>query len=75
VLALDETILALVRDLPDEKSASLFLDGLSKEHPRAFRNLANEPGLMSDALALASWSPLLAATLEQNPEYISWLSR
>jgi len=75
VLALDETILALVRDLPDEKNASLFLDGLSKEHPRVFRNLANEPGLMSDALALAAWSPLLAATLEQNPEYISWLSR
>src|SRR2546425_13062181 len=64
-----------MRDLPDEKGASLFLDRLSKGHPRAFRNLASEPGLMSDALALAAWSPLLAATLEQSPEYISWLKR
>src|SRR2546425_12505327 len=64
-----------MRDLPDEKGASLFLDRLSKGHPRAFRNLASEPGLMSDALALAAWSPLLAATLEQSPEYISWLNR
>ena len=26
-------------------------------------------------LALAAWSPLLATTLEQNPEYVSWLLR
>jgi glutamate-ammonia-ligase adenylyltransferase len=53
----------------------LFLDRLAKEHPRAFRNLTSEPGLMSDALALAAWSPLLATTLEQSPEYLSWLNR
>jgi glutamate-ammonia-ligase adenylyltransferase len=75
VLALDETILALVQDLPDEKGARLFLDRLAKEHPRAFRKLTSEPGLMSDALALAAWSPLLATTLEQSPEYLSWLNR
>jgi len=37
--------------------------------------LARNAGLLSDALALSAWSPLLATTLEQNPEYISWLSR
>jgi glutamate-ammonia-ligase adenylyltransferase len=26
-------------------------------------------------LALAAWSPLLATTLEQNPDYVSWLKR
>jgi glutamate-ammonia-ligase adenylyltransferase len=31
--------------------------------------------LLSDALALAAWSPLLATTLEQNPDYVSWLLR
>ena len=31
--------------------------------------------MLSDALALASWSPLLGTTLEQNPSYVSWLSR
>jgi glutamate-ammonia-ligase adenylyltransferase len=75
VLALDETILALVRDLPDEKGAELFLGRLSQEHASLFRNLTREPGLLSDLLALAAWSPLLATTLEQNPEYISWLNR
>jgi glutamate-ammonia-ligase adenylyltransferase len=31
--------------------------------------------LLSDVLALAAWSPLLAATLAQNPDYLAWLSR
>jgi len=30
---------------------------------------------MADVLALAAWSPLLATTLEQNPEYLPWFSR
>ena len=75
MLAPDETILALVRDLPDEKGAQLFLDRLGQAHPPVFRKLSREPGLLSDLLALAAWSPLLATTLEQNPEYISWLNR
>lgn len=65
----------LLRDLPDENGARLFLDRLSTEQPRAFRNLTSQPALLADALALAAWSPLLATTLEQNPEYFSWLSR
>lgn len=66
---------ALVRGLPDEQSARLFLERFAKEHPRAYRNLIKEPGLLSDTLSLAAWSPLLATTLEQNPDYISWLLR
>ena len=31
--------------------------------------------MLSDTLALAAWSPLLATTLEQNPDYVSWLKR
>lgn len=65
----------LVRELPDEKGASLFLERLSKEHPRAFGKLKQERGLLADVLALAAWSPLLATTLEQNPDYLSWLNR
>ena len=34
-----------------------------------------DAGLLSDALALASWSPLLATTLAQNPDYLHWLAR
>jgi len=51
------------------------LSELSEQHPRAFRSLKSEPGLMADALALAAWSPLLSTTLLQNPDYLSWLNR
>ena len=65
----------LVRDLPDQNGARLFLDRLSNEQPRAYRSLNSQPALLADVLALAAWSPLLATTLEQNPEYFSWLAR
>src|ERR1044072_4110328 len=65
----------LLRDLPDPNSARLFLERLAKEQPRAHQKLLKQPALLADVLALAAWSPLLATTLEQNPEYFSWLSR
>jgi len=66
---------SLFRDLPDQNGARVFLQRLSQEQPRSYQSLTRDPGLLSDALALSSWSPLLATTLEQNPDYISWLSR
>src|SRR5215212_327285 len=65
----------LLRDLPDQNGASLFLERLAKEQPRAHQTLLKQPALLSDVLALAAWSPLLATTIEQNPEYLPWLSR
>src|SRR6185503_18761354 len=68
----------LLRDLPDQNGARLFLDRLANEQPRVYRSLTSQPGqraLLADVLALAAWSPLLATTLEQNPEYFSWLAR
>jgi glutamate-ammonia-ligase adenylyltransferase len=68
----------LLRDLPDQNGARLFLDRLANEQPRVYRSLTTQPGqraLLADVLALAAWSPLLATTLEQNPEYFSWLAR
>jgi glutamate-ammonia-ligase adenylyltransferase len=67
----------LLRDLPDQNGARLFLERLSNEQPRAYRSLtsASQKALLADVLALAAWSPLLATTLEQNPEYFSWLAR
>ena len=65
----------LLRDLPDEHGARLFLERLAKEQPRAHQSLLKKPALLADVLALAAWSPLLATTIEQNPEYLSWLSR
>ncbi|CAN5725442.1 bifunctional [glutamate--ammonia ligase]-adenylyl-L-tyrosine phosphorylase/[glutamate--ammonia-ligase] adenylyltransferase [soil metagenome] len=71
----DNRVESLLGDLPDQQGARLFLERLQKESPRAFKSLSREPGLLSDALTLAAWSPLLATTLEQNPDYISWLTR
>lgn len=72
---LDAKVEALISDLPDEKGARLFLDRLATEQPLTFQKLLRQPPLLSDALALAAWSPLLATTLEQNPDYVSWLMR
>ena len=74
-MTLSEQIESLIRDLPDEKGARLFLERLSNEQPRTFQTLLRDAALLSDTLALAAWSPLLATTLEQNPDYISWLKR
>lgn len=65
----------LLRELPDQNGARLFFEGLAKEQPRAHQFLLKKPALLADVLALAAWSPLLATTLEQNPDYFSWLSR
>ena len=72
---LDAKVESLIRDLPDEKGARLFLERLSNEQSRTFQTLLRDRALLSDTLALAAWSPLLATTLEQNPDYVSWLKR
>ncbi|HUQ33832.1 MAG TPA: hypothetical protein VM095_17050 [Pyrinomonadaceae bacterium] len=72
---LDEKIESLVRDLPDAAGARLFFERLQTEHPRAVKSLMRDAGLLSDVLALAAWSPLLATTLAQNPDYLTWLGR
>ncbi len=72
---IDQQLEALVRDLPDEEGARLFFDRLSREHARDAERLSRNEGQFSDALALAAWSPLLATTLSQNPEYLTWLGR
>src|ERR1051325_5756983 len=63
------------QDLPDQNGPRLFLERLAKEQPRAHQSLLKNPALLADVLALAAWSPLLDTTLEQNPEYLHWLSR
>ena len=75
VQSLNEKTEFLLRDLPDAHAAQLFLERLATEDQRAHQNLLKKPALLADVLALAAWSPLLATTLEQNSEYLSWLSR
>ena len=65
----------LLRDLPDPNNARLFLERVTNDNPRANQTLLKQPALLADVLAIAAWSPLLANTIEQNPDYLAWLSR
>jgi [glutamine synthetase] adenylyltransferase / [glutamine synthetase]-adenylyl-L-tyrosine phosphorylase len=69
---MNQSLEQLIKDLPNAESASRFFDELPiSETNKLWKN----KGLLSDVLALASFSPLLATTLLQNPNYISWLNR
>ncbi len=66
---------SLVKDLPDRESATRFLKQFTERHPAKAVKLNKNEGLLSDALTLASFSPLFATTLIQNPDYLWWLDR
>lgn len=70
-----QTVEFLLRDLPDAQGPRLALERIEKDSPRHYQQLLKQPALLADVVALAAWSPLLSTTLEQNPEYLSWLSR
>ncbi len=66
---------SLTKDLPDAESADRFLAQMSEENPSHFNKLLKNRGLLSDVLTLVSFSPLLATTIRQNPNYLWWLNR
>jgi glutamate-ammonia-ligase adenylyltransferase len=65
----------LIKGLPDPESSERFLVQLAEKHPAQERRLRKKTPLLSDILTLVSYSPLIAATILQHPEYISWLER
>lgn len=65
----------LIRDLPDPAAARRFLEQFGEKHAAAFVKLQKNEALMSDALALSAFSPLLATTMLQHPEHLWWLER
>lgn len=71
----DEKTESLIRELPDPEGARLFYERVTSAHARAARSFSRDEGLLADALTLAAWSPLLGTTLEQNPDYLTWLVR
>ncbi|MFV0389322.1 MAG: hypothetical protein ACK5NT_11275 [Pyrinomonadaceae bacterium] len=70
-----ESIESLIEHLPDPLAAQRFSDEFAEKYPAKFRHIAHNSALFSDVLALASFSPLLATTILQNPEYTVWLER
>jgi glutamate-ammonia-ligase adenylyltransferase len=65
----------LIQSLPDPESSQRFLVQLAEKHPAQERRLRKKTPLLSDILTLVSYSPLIAATILQHPEYIAWLER
>ena len=65
----------LLSSLPDPDSACRFLDQFREKDHGGAAKLEKNAALLSDVLTLASFSPLLATTLLQNPSYVSWLGR
>lgn len=65
----------IIEDLPDPESAGRFVSQLEEKHPSVALKLAKNEALLSDVLTLAAFSPLLATTMLQHPDYIWWLGR
>ncbi len=65
----------LADELPSPGSALRFLEQFTERNPSHAAKILKNEGLLADLLTLASYSPILAATLVQNPEYVGWLSR
>ncbi len=74
-MATPEKIEFLTENLPDGEAARRFFGQLSEKHAREAKKLLKNEALLSDVLTLAAFSPLLATTVLQNPNYISWLER
>jgi glutamate-ammonia-ligase adenylyltransferase len=72
VPATNNALEQVLNSLPERRSAERLLDHLSG-HTSTEKLLRQNPGLLSDVLTLAAWSPLLATTIENNFEYVSWL--
>ena len=65
----------LLKDLPDASGAERFFYQFKERNSFQANKLLKNIGLLSDVLTLASFSPLFATTLLQNPDYVLWLGR
>lgn len=72
---LNEKLAPVFEKLPDGAAARRFFLQLAENKPSEAAKLLRDEGLTADLAAIAAWSPLLAATILQNPVYISWLKR
>ncbi|HYV23990.1 MAG TPA: hypothetical protein VE969_02040 [Pyrinomonadaceae bacterium] len=74
-MSLRETVERLLHQLPERRTAELLFDKLLQTRPSLERTFQRDGALLSDVLTLAAWSPLLGTTIENNPDYVTWLQR
>jgi [glutamine synthetase] adenylyltransferase / [glutamine synthetase]-adenylyl-L-tyrosine phosphorylase len=70
-----EALERLLQRLPESHTPRVLYDRLVQNNPLVAKLFERDRGLLLDVLTLAAWSPLLATTLEQNPDYVQWLQR
>src|SRR6185437_2906716 len=70
-----EALERLLRRLPESHTPRVLYDRLVQNTSSIEKLFERNPGLLVDVMSLAAWSPLLATTLEQNPDYLHWLQR
>ena len=74
-MSVRETAERLLHQLPERRTPELLFDTLMQTRPSLERTFQRDGALLSDVLTLAAWSPLLATTIENNPDYVTWLQR
>ncbi|MGI8786788.1 MAG: hypothetical protein ACR2HG_03360 [Pyrinomonadaceae bacterium] len=74
-MSLPAKIEAFIKHLPDADGARRFYLQFAEKFPAEEKKLIRNEVLLSDVLTLAAFSPLLATTILQNPDYIAWLNR
>src|SRR5438093_488077 len=74
-MSVRETVERLLNQLPERRTAELLFDRLLQTRPSLERTFQRDGALLSDVLTLAAWSPLLATTIENNRDYVTWLQR
>ena len=70
-----EAVERLLQRLPESHTPRVLYDRLVQKNSSVAKLFERDSGVLLDVLTLAAWSPLLATTLEQNPDYIQWLLR
>src|SRR5215510_1125426 len=70
-----EAVERLLQRLPESHTPRVLYDRLVQNQASTAKLFERDRGLLLDVLTLAAWSPLLATTLEQNPDYLQWLQR
>ncbi|MEZ5305776.1 MAG: hypothetical protein R2684_01390 [Pyrinomonadaceae bacterium] len=65
----------LIDELPDPASAERFLERFEDKAPKTLERAKGDPGLFSDLVTIAAYSPLLSETLLENTEYVDWLRK
>ncbi|MEW6732546.1 MAG: hypothetical protein AB1489_14550 [Acidobacteriota bacterium] len=74
-IALTPRLATFITSLPDPAGARLFAERLAEEQSQTLAQCRRNEEIYANILTLAAYSPLLAETMLQHREYITWLER